>query len=142
MELRFQLVCENAVTPQLSTDGSLGFDLSTTHNVSLRPREVVPVYTGVKAEPPEGFGLLLMVRSGLARTQQLGLANGVGLIDEDYRGELIFLLQNNAGVFRHIAAGERVGQMVLIPNYAAQTRLIETTLSDTVRGAGGFGSTG
>ena len=142
MELRYQLLRDDAHPPELATDGALGFDLRTTHDVTLRSREVVPAHTGVVVEPPEGFGLLLMMRSGLARKQQIGLANGVGLIDEDYRGELIFALQNNSHNVRHIRAGERIGQMVLIPNYAAQTRLVEGGLSDTARGTGGFGSTG
>lgn len=142
MELRYQLLRDDAHPPQLATDGSLGFDLSTTHDVTMRSREVAMAGTGVAVEPPEGFGLLLMVRSGLARKQQVGLANGVGLIDEDYRGELIFALQNNSHNVRHIRAGERIGQLVLIPNYAAQTRLVEGALGDTARSSGGFGSTG
>lgn len=142
MNLRCKLLHEDARLPERATDGALGFDLRTTHNVVLPAGGVAAAGTGVAVEPPEGFGLMLLIRSGLARKRQIGLVNGVGLIDEDYRGELIFALQNFSDEVLWINAGERIGQVALMQNFARGVQPIESELSHTARGTGGFGSTG
>ena len=92
-------------------------------------------------EIPEGYAGLVFARSGLASKRDLAPANKVGVIDSDYRGEFFVPLHNHGAQPQTVAHGERIAQMILMPYLTAQ--FVETqTLSDTERGAGGFGSTG
>ena len=99
------------------------------------------VHTGIAVELPAGTVGLVYARSGLACKQDLAPANKVGVIDCDYRGEIMVALHNHGGQARSVAAGDRIAQLVIAPYYTAEFAEADT-LSDTVRGAGGFGSTG
>ena len=101
----------------------------------------VMIHTGIATEIPTGYVGLVCARSGLASKKGLAPANKVGVIDSDYRGEIIVALHNHSAVDAVIADGERVAQLVIVPYLTAE--LVETAeLSETDRGAGGFGSTG
>ena len=99
------------------------------------------VHTGVAMEIPEGFVGLVYARSGLATKKGLAPANKVGVIDSDYRGEIMVALHNHSNKSAEIEAGERIAQIVLTPYLTAQFEIADE-LSGTERGAGGFGSTG
>ena len=92
-------------------------------------------------ELPEGYAGLIYARSGLATKKGLAPANKVGVVDCDYRGEVKVALHNHSGVAQTVSAGERVAQLVITPYITAAFNAVDE-LSQTVRGAGGFGSTG
>ena len=101
----------------------------------------VLIRTGLATEIPEGYAGLIYARSGLASKRGLAPANKVGVVDADYRGEIMVALHNHSAVTQTVEPGERIAQLVVAPFLAAE--FLETDeLSDTVRGAGGFGSTG
>ncbi len=97
--------------------------------------------TGIAVELPEGWAGLIYARSGLASRKDLAPANKVGVVDSDYRGEILVALHNHGGAIRRVEPGDRVAQLVLAP---APRAVFERTdaLSGTDRGSGGFGSTG
>ena len=99
------------------------------------------IHTGIAVEIPEGYMGLIFARSGLATKRGLAPANKVGVIDADYRGELMVALYNQSGVEQTVAAGERVAQLVITPFLAVNFEECDE-LSNTERGVGGFGSTG
>ena len=99
------------------------------------------VHTGLSLEIPVGYAGLIFARSGLACKRGLAPANKVGVIDADYRGEIMVALHNHTEDSVSIDAGERVAQLAIMPFLKAEFELSDE-LSDTVRGAGGFGSTG
>ncbi len=101
----------------------------------------VLIRTGLCAEIPEGYAGLIYARSGLASKRGLAPANKVGVVDADYRGEIMVALHNHSTVTQSIEPGERIAQLVITPFLTAEFTETET-LSDTVRGSGGFGSTG
>lgn len=115
-------------------------DLAAAESVSIAPGEVVRVPTGFAIEIPQGFEGQVRGRSGLGSVG-ISIAQGVGTIDCDYRGEVMVLLANNGTGQLTIERGERMAQLVIAP--VVQARVEEATeLSDTARGNGGFGSTG
>lgn len=99
------------------------------------------VHTGLSIELPRGFAGLVYARSGLATKRGLAPANKVGVIDPDYRGEIMISLHNHGNAPATVHSGERVAQLVITPYLTATFREVDA-LSDTVRGEGGFGSTG
>ncbi len=109
--------------------------------VVIAPQETVQIPTGIAMEIPAGYVGLVYGRSGLACKRNLAPANKVGVIDSDYRGELITFLHNHGTVSQTVEPGERVAQIVLTPYLTAQF-LEADELSETARGTGGFGSTG
>ena len=109
--------------------------------VTIQPHETVLVPTGLSFEIPAGWAGMIHARSGLATKRHLAPANKVGVIDSDYRGEVMVSLHNHSNQPQTVEPEERIAQMVIMPYLAAE--FFETDeLSDTVRGAGGFGSTG
>lgn len=108
--------------------------------VHIAPGATYPVHTGIKVAIPEGYVGFLIPRSSLGVKRGLVLANGVGVIDSDYRGEVIAVLHNTTNEVRAIEPRERVAQLVVVPCWMGQ--LTEGELDTTVRGVGGFGSTG
>ena len=142
-QIRIKKLSENAVIPTYGSEFSAGADLYALveDTLTIKPHETVLVHTGLSMEIPEGFGGFIFARSGLASKKGLAPANKVGGVDADYRVEIMVALHNHSEVPAEIANGERIAQMVFLPFLAAE--FIESeTLSDTVRGAGGFGSTG
>ncbi|MEE1019311.1 MAG: dUTP diphosphatase, partial [Acutalibacteraceae bacterium] len=101
----------------------------------------VMIHTGLAAEIPEGYAGLIYARSGIASKRGLAPANKVGVVDADYRGEIMVALHNHSDEAAVIEPGERIAQLVIAPFLKAEFTAVDE-LSDTVRGAGGFGSTG
>ena len=130
--------------PSYATAGSAGMDLRACIDtpVTILPGEQALVPTGLAiALPDPGYVALLYARSGLAIKHGLSPANCVGVIDSDYRGEIVVALRNYAKEPYTVEPGERIAQMVITPVVQAAIALVDE-LDDTDRGAGGFGSTG
>jgi dUTP pyrophosphatase len=130
--------------PSYATAGSAGMDLRACVDepVTVAPGQRVAIPTGFAiALPDPGWVALIYARSGLAVKHGLAPANCVGVVDSDYRGEIVVALQNYAGEEYTIQPGERVAQMVITPVTQARIDVVEE-LDETARGAGGFGSTG
>ena len=123
--------------------GAAGADLYavTDGPVTFGPGETKLIRTGLAVEIPEGYAGLIYARSGLATKRGLAPANKVGVVDADYRGEVMVSLHNHSSVPQTIESGERIAQLVVTPFLKAEYVQAEE-LSDTARGAGGFGSTG
>lgn len=144
MKVRIRKISGNAVIPSRATEGSAGADLYAvcqSDTLEIPPHETVLVHTGLAFEIPEGFVGLVFARSSLGTKRGLAPANKVGVIDSDYRGEVMVSLHNHSNDVAHIDNGERIAQMVIVPFLAADFVLCDE-LGDTERGAGGFGSTG
>lgn len=144
MQLRIKKLNENAIIPTYGTDYSAGADLYVPKDsapITVEPHSTVLVKLGIAVEIPEGYVGLLFGRSGLASKRALAPANKVGVIDSDYRGECMVALHNHSDIPATVEAGERIAQLAIVPYVKAD--FIECDeLSDTVRGVGGFGSTG
>ena len=141
VKINFIKLNENAVVPTYGTPFSAGADLYAAEECEIGAGKTVMVHTALAMEIPEGFGGFVFARSGLATKRGLAPANKVGVIDSDYRGEIMVSLYNQSGETQTIAKGERIAQLVIMP-YAAAAFIETDTLSETVRGEGGFGSTG
>lgn len=142
-EIKIKKLNEKATLPSYGTPYSAGADLyaCTDGEVIIAPGETKLIKTGIAMEIPEGAVGLIYARSGLATKRNLAPANKVGVIDSDYRGEIMVALFNHGNAEQRIEHGERIAQFVLAPYIHADFSETET-LSDTVRGEGGFGSTG
>ena len=142
MKINFRRLTPEAKTPTYGTEYSAGADLyNLDAAVEIAPHATVIIHTGIAMEIPEGYCGLIFARSGLATKRGLAPANKVGVIDADYRGEIMVALHNHSDVTATVEAGERVAQLAVVPFLKAE--LVECSeLSDTLRGAGGFGSTG
>ena len=134
---------ENAVIPTYGSQFSAGADLYACNDepIVIKPHQTVLVKTGIALEIPEGYAGLIYARSGIASKRGLAPANKVGVVDSDYRGEVMVALHNHSSIAQEIEPNERIAQLVVTP--FLKVDFCETDeLSDTVRGAGGFGSTG
>ncbi len=142
--IKIKKVRENAVVPGRATQGSAGLDLCACLDAPLtvpaRGSAVVPTGIAV-ALPSRELAAFVFARSGLAVKHGLGLLNGVGVIDSDYRGEILVGLVNQSDTPYEIRPGERIAQMIVMPVSLLPVFEAEE-LDDTARGAGGFGSTG
>lgn len=133
---------ENAVIPTYGSPHSAGADLySAMDDIVIEPHTTTLVKTGIALELPVGFAGLIYARSGLASKRGLAPANKVGVVDCDYRGEVMVALHNHSNTPQTVAKGERIAQLVITPYIVADFEEADE-LSDTVRGEGGFGSTG
>ena len=134
---------ERAVLPTYGSAFSAGADLYAVLDGELiiQPNETKLVRTGLAMEIPEGFAGLIYARSGLATKRGLAPANKVGVVDDDYRGEIMVALHNHSSMPQTVAVGERIAQLVVAPFLKAEFEEADE-LSSTVRGEGGFGSTG
>jgi dUTP pyrophosphatase len=134
---------ERAVLPTYGSEYAAGADLYAVcdSEVVIAPDETKLIHTGLSMEIPEGYAGFIYARSGLASKRGLAPANKVGVVDADYRGEVMVALHNHSGVEQKIAHGERIAQLVVAPFLKVDFEESDT-LSDTVRGTGGFGSTG
>lgn len=132
-----------AVTPTYGSEYAAGADLYACieEPVSFAPGETRLIHTGLSMEIPAGYAGLIYARSGLASKKGLAPANKVGVIDADYRGEIMVALHNHSNTSVSIEPQERIAQLVITPYLTAHFEETDQ-LSDTVRGAGGFGSTG
>lgn len=143
MRVNIKKLNENAVVPSYGSEYAAGADLyaCVEGEVTVAPHETVMIPTGIAMELPIGYAGFIYARSGLASKKGLAPANKVGVVDCDYRGEVKVALHNHSSSPQTVSCGERVAQLVVAPYMTAEFEECET-LSDTVRGAGGFGSTG
>ena len=143
MKIRIKKLNENAIVPTYGTEYSAGADLYNLPDnpVKIEPHKTVLIKTGIAVEIPEGYCGLIFARSGLATKRGLAPANKVGVIDADYRGEVMVSLHNHTDIEASIDGGERIAQLAIVPFLKADFELSDE-LSETVRGEGGFGSTG
>ena len=133
---------ENAIIPTYGSPFSAGADLySAMDDVTIAPHTTTLIKTGLALELPVGFAGLIYARSGLASKRGLAPANKVGVIDCDYRGEVMVALHNHSEIEQTVSKGERIAQLVITPYIVADFEEANE-LSETVRGEGGFGSTG
>jgi dUTP pyrophosphatase len=139
----FKKLRPDAVVPKYMSTGAAGLDLSAAIDepIELRPGERRMVATGLAVAIPPGFEGSVRPRSGLARDHGVTLVNSPGTVDSDYRGPLAVIVINHGSAAFTIKPGERIAQMVIAPVAHAEVVEVEE-LSDTARGAGGFGSTG
>lgn len=142
-KIRIKLLREGAQMPTYGTAGAAGADLYACmeEEVTIQPGETAKILTGVSMEIPFGCVGLVFARSSMGVKRDLAPANKVGVIDSDYRGEVMVALHNHNQDDQTVQPGERVAQLVITPVF---TPGFEETddLTDTVRGIGGFGSTG
>lgn len=171
MEIKYKQTAVGLKLPKYATENSSCFDIYAAEDAVIKPSECVAVKTGIIFEPPEGYGIMLYPRSGISKNTTLRFANSVGVIDNDYRGEVMVLLENampkplvnnlvpayklvdgtmidgdySRGYLPEgtivVKKGDRIAQAM--PIKIEQAELVRaTTLTDTKRGKGGFGSTG
>lgn len=143
MEIKFIKTDERAFTPKRATEYSAGADLYALcdEDVVIPPHTTALLHTGICMEIPFDCCGLIFARSGLASKKGLAPANKVGLIDADYRGEIMVALHNHSELSQTVCHGERIAQLVIMPYVMAQYSETDS-LSNTLRGEGGFGSTG
>jgi dUTP pyrophosphatase len=143
MKVNVKKLNSNAHLPVYGSPFAAGADLyaCVEGELHIPAGQTAFVHTGIAVELPAGTVGLVYARSGLACKQDLAPANKVGVIDCDYRGEIMVALHNHGSQERVITDGERVAQLLIAPYYVAEFEEANT-LSETVRGEGGFGSTG
>ena len=143
INVKIKKLDEKAIIPTYGSEFSAGADLyyAGSEPLTIEAGKTVLVHTGIAMEIPEGLVGLIFARSGLATKRSLAPANKVGVIDSDYRGEIMVALHNHSDVPQTVEAGERVAQLALVPYVSAAFNQVDE-LDDTARGAGGFGSTG
>lgn len=142
--IKIKKLTEHAIVPQRATAGSAGMDLCACIDtpITIAPRELVTVPTGIAiALPNSGCVALLFGRSGLGVKHGITLANSVGVIDSDYRGELKVGLCNLSDTPYTVQPNERIAQLVITPVLPLPVEQVDE-LDETARGKGGFGSTG
>ena len=142
MTLQFARLSEEAREPTRAHDGDAGYDLYAVEGATIAPGERVSVGTGIALSIPDGWAGLVLPRSGLAARHGITLPNAPGLIDSGYRGEVrVLLLNTDAREPFEVVPGDRIAQLLLVRHEAPELREVES-LDETVRGAGGFGSSG
>lgn len=141
--IRFKKLDERACVPTRGSEASAGADLRAVLDgpVSIAPGETYFVHTGLAMEIPYGYVGLICARSSLGTKRGLAPANKVGVIDSDYRGEIMMALHNHSQKEAVIEPGERVAQLLIVPVMLAEFEEADI-LDETARGSGGFGSTG
>ena len=134
---------ENAIIPTKGSALAAGYDLyaAMDDGAVVPPFETEKIGTGIAVEIPEGYFGAIFARSGLATKRGLRPANCVGVIDSDYRGEVIVALHNDSEYAKAVEQGERIAQLVIVPYLNVALQEVDE-LTDTERGTGGFGSTG
>lgn len=132
---------DDAIMPTKGSAAAAGYDLYAAIDtpVTIKSEETVKIGTGLAFELPEGFFGGIFARSGLATKQGLRPANCTGVVDADYRGEVIVAVHNDSNRNAVIAPGDRIAQLILLPYQTMEFNEVED-LSDTERGDGGFGS--
>lgn len=143
MKIRIKKIDERAVVPTYGTSYSAGADLYAILDgtTEIAPHTTKLIHTGISVEIPEGYCGLIFARSSMGAKRGLAPANKVGVIDADYRGEVMVALHNHSELTATVEPGERIAQLAIVPFLKAEFEEADE-LSDTVRGAGGFGSTG
>lgn len=142
-KIRIKLMRKSSKSPTYASLDAAGADIyaDISENIEILPHSTVFIPSGFAIEIPRGYAGLVYPRSGLASKRGLAPANKVGVIDSDYRGEVMIAMHNHTDRSAAIAPGERIAQLVIAPVLTPGFFVCDE-LSDTVRGAGGFGSTG
>ena len=145
LAIKTKRLSDTAVLPTRGSAQAAGSDLYADLGgegfINLFGHETVMIHTGISVEIPDGYFGAVFPRSGLASKEGLRPANCVGVIDSDYRGEIMAAMHNDTEKLRRIEHGERIAQIVILP-YAPAIFVETDQLTETERGAGGFGSTG
>ena len=142
MKVKIKNISKNEI-PKYETDGSAGLDLRANldQSITLKPMQRALVPTGLFIELEKGYEAQIRARSGLAIKNGICLANGIGTIDSDYRGEIKIILINLGDQDFKINSGDRIAQMVITKYEQVKFELVEQ-LNETERSDGGFGHTG
>ncbi len=142
MKVKIKKLCSDAVIPSYQSSSAAGADLYAANDsdIKIKKGQTVFIKTGIAMQIPEGYVGLIYARSGLATKMGLAPANKVGVIDSDYRGEIMVALHNHGENDATVKKGERIAQIVIAPYLTADFE--EGELDSTERGEGGFGSTG
>ncbi|MFB1341842.1 dUTP diphosphatase [Helicobacter pylori] len=141
MKIKIQKIHPNALIPKYQTEGSSGFDLHAVEEVTIKPHSVGLVKIGICLSLEVGYELQVRTRSGLALNHQVMVLNSPGTVDNDYRGEIKVILANLSDKDFKVQVGDRIAQGVVQKTYKAEFIECEQ-LDETLRGSGGFGSTG
>ena len=143
MKINIKKLNDKATLPTYGSELAAGCDLYACldSEATIKPGETMLIKTGLAIELPVGYAAFIYARSGLASKRGLAPANKVGVIDCDYRGEIMVALHNHSNIEQTILPNERIAQMVIAPYITAEFNLANE-LSSTERGQGGFGSTG
>lgn len=139
--LKFKKLSPKASAPTYGTPGAACFDIATTDNVTLLSGRSHVYKTGIAVEVPEGYALLIYSRSGMGFNKDTRLSNCVGVIDSDFKGEVLVKLRNDGKEVVNVRAGDRIAQGMLVKIDQWQFEEV-LELSESQRGANGIGSTG
>ena len=139
--MKIKLLSDKAMIPYRGSEEAAGYDLYSIDSVDINPGECKLISTGIAIQLPSGYFGAIFPRSGTAVKRGLRLANCVGVIDSDYRGEVKVPLYNDSQEVQPVEQGERIAQLIILP-YATVSFEVVDELSDTIRGNGGFNSTG
>lgn len=138
--MKVKRLSQNATPPQKAHAGDLGYDLFASEGAAVFPSETKVVKTGIAIQFPAGYGGIIKDRSSVATKK--GLFTVAGVIDNGYIGEICIALHNGTDSLVHIAPGEKIAQLVLIPTVSFDIEEVDELVSADQRGVGGFGSTG
>lgn len=143
MKINIKRLTETAILPERGSSSAAGYDLfaDIQEELEIQPHETKMINTGLSMEIPVGYFGGIFARSGLSSKEGLRPANCVGVVDADYRGSVCVALHNDSQTVRTVQPGQKIAQMVVVPFLAVEFEEVEE-LSQTVRGEGGFGSTG
>ena len=143
--MKIMKIYDDAILPTRGSAEAAGYDLYARlkehETLQILPHETTKIGTGIAIECPKGYFAGIFARSGLATKQGLRPAHWVGVVDTDYRGEIIVAIHNDSDEIRYIENGDRIAQIILIP-YIPMTFIETDELSESGRGQDGFGSTG
>jgi dUTP pyrophosphatase len=145
MKLKIKRLDERAIIPKFATDGAACFDLHAIDADAFKPHptdwKAAIFRTGLAVEVPAGYVLQVYSRSGQGFKDAIRLSNSVGIVDSDYRGEIMVSLRTDGESYTKVRDGDRIAQAMIVALPVVQIEEVDE-LSDTARGAGGFGSTG
>ena len=141
--MKIKKLYDSAKIPTKGSAEAAGYDLysASTYDIEIPRGQTVKIGTGIAVEIPKGCFGAIFARSGLATKKGLRPANAVGVIDSDYRGELVVALHNDSNIAQYVGAQERIAQLVIIPYKEVEFEEVDE-LENTERGNDGFGSTG
>lgn len=137
LNIGIQLRSNKAEIPTKGTKNSAGYDIYASENVCIPPERSMNIFTDISLEIPEGYFGLISIRNSLSINQSLTLANGVGIIDSDYRGEIVLSVKNNGYETQMISQGDRIAQLMILPTFDLKFS-IKAELSSTERKKYGF----
>ena len=143
--MKIMKIYDDAILPTRGSAEAAGYDLYARlrehETLQILPHQTTKIGTGIAIECPKGYFAGIFARSGLATKPGLRPANCVGVVDSDYRGEIIVAIHNDSDETRYIENGDRIAQLIIIPYLSVELEKVKE-LTETERGDGGFGSTG